>query len=57
MEDLNINYAHIGDAVYEVFVREKGHLFDCKFNKLHAYTVKFVNAGFRKSFWKKFQNF
>ncbi len=48
MEELNIrNYAHIGDAVYEVFVREKVILLTSNSNKLHRYTVKFVNAQFQ----------
>ena len=48
MQELNIrNYAHIGDAVYEVFVREKVILLTSNSNKLHRYTVKFVNAQFQ----------
>lgn len=58
MEDLNIrNYAHIGDAVYEVFVREKVIYLTANSNKLHSYTVKFVNAGFQKELLEKITEF
>ncbi len=48
MQELNIkNYAHIGDAVFEVFIREKTILLTSNLNKLHKYTVHFVNAAFQ----------
>lgn len=48
MEELNLrNYAHIGDAVYEVYVRERIIYLTSNSNKLHRYTVKFVNAQFQ----------
>lgn len=54
MEELNIkNYAHIGDAVYEVFIREKTVMITSNLNKLHKYTVHFVNAGFQSQLLDK----
>ena len=48
MQELNIkNYAHIGDAVYEVFVRERTIMLTSNLKKLHKYTVYFVNATFQ----------
>ena len=48
MQELNIkNYAHIGDAVYEVFIREHTILLTSNLNRLHKFTVGFVNAGFQ----------
>ncbi len=48
MQELNIkNYAHIGDAVYEVFIREHTIFMTSNLNKLHNITVKYVNAGFQ----------
>ncbi len=58
MQELNIrNYAHIGDAVYEVFVREKVILLTSNSNKLHKYTVKFVNAQFQTNLLETMQEF
>ena len=54
MQELNIkNYAHIGDAVYEVFVREHTILMTANLNRLHKYTVHFVNAGFQTELLEK----
>ena len=54
MEELNIkNYAHIGDAVYEVFIREKTIMMTSSLNKLHKYTVHYVNAGFQSELLEK----
>lgn len=48
MQELSIrNYAHIGDAVYEVFIREKTIYLTSNLNKLHKITTQFVNAGFQ----------
>ena len=41
------NYAHIGDAVWELFVREKTVLMTENLKKLHEFTVSFVNAEFQ----------
>lgn len=54
MQELNIkNYAHIGDAVYEVFIREKTILLTSNLKKLHKYTVALVNAGFQTELLEK----
>ena len=48
MQELNIkNYAHIGDAVYEVFIRERTIMMTSKLTNLHRLTVGFVNAKFQ----------
>ena len=48
MKEMNIkNYAHIGDAVWELFVREKTVLMTENLKKLHEFTVSFVNAEFQ----------
>jgi ribonuclease-3 family protein len=39
--------AHIGDAVYEVYVREKTINLTQNAKKLHRYTVALVNAEFQ----------
>ena len=54
MQELNIkNYAHIGDAVYEVFIRERTILLTSNLKKLHQYTVNFVNASFQTELLEK----
>ncbi len=54
MQELNIkNYAHIGDAVYEVFIREKTIMMTSNLNKLHKYTVHFVNAKYQSELLEK----
>lgn len=56
MNELNIkNYAHIGDAVYEVFIREHTIMMTGNLKKLHTLTVKFVNAGFQTELLTKLQ--
>ncbi len=58
MEELNIkNYAHIGDAVYEVFIREKTIMMTSNLNKLHKYTVHYVNAKFQSELLEKLMPF
>ncbi len=58
MQELNIkNYAHIGDAVYEVFIREHTILMTSNLKKLHKYTVYFVNAGFQTELLEKITPF
>lgn len=48
MIELNIkNYAHIGDAVWELYVREKTIFMTENLKKLHEITVSFVNAEFQ----------
>jgi len=54
LEELNIkNYAHIGDAVYEVFIREHTILMTANLKKLHNLTVHFVNAAFQTELLEK----
>ena len=54
MQELNIkNYAHIGDAVYEVFIRERTILLTSNLKKLHQYTVHYVNASFQTELLEK----
>ncbi len=54
MQELNIkNYAHIGDAVYEVFVRERTIMMTSNLSKLHHLTVNFVNAKFQTELLEK----
>ena len=58
MQELNIkNYAHIGDAVYEVFIREKTIFLTANLNRLHKYTVHFVNAAFQTELLEKLMPF
>ena len=58
MQELNIkNYAHIGDAVYEVFIREKTIMMTSNLKKLHKYTVHFVNAAFQTELLDKLMPF
>ena len=48
MNELNIkNYSHIGDAFWELYVREKTIFMTENLKKLHEYTVTFVNASFQ----------
>lgn len=54
MQELNIkNYAHVGDAVYEVFVRERTILMTSNLKRLHQLTVGFVNAKFQTELLEK----
>ncbi len=54
MQELNIkNYAHIGDAVYEVFIREHTIFMTSNLQRLHKYTIHFVNAGFQSELLEK----
>ena len=48
MIELNIkNYAHIGDAFWELFIREKTVFMTENLKRLHEITVSFVNAEFQ----------
>lgn len=40
-------YAHLGDAVYEVFIREKVISITSNSKKMHELTTKFVKAEFQ----------
>lgn len=58
MNDLPIrSYAHIGDAVYELYAREKTVLLSSKVDKLHKYTVNIVNAQFQVYLLDNIQDF
>ena len=58
MEELNIkNYAHIGDAVYEVFIREHTILMTANLNRLHNLTVGYVNAKYQTELLEKLTEF
>ncbi len=58
MQELNIkNYAHIGDAVYEVFIREHTIFMTSNLSKLHKFTVHFVNAEFQTELLNKIKPF
>jgi len=58
MQELNIrNYAHIGDAIYEVFIREKTIYLTSNLNLLHKLTVKYVNAGFQAELLEKITDY
>ena len=53
-QELNIkNYAHIGDAVYEVFIRERTIMLTSNLKKLHSLTVRYVNAKFQTELLEK----
>lgn len=52
--ELNIkNYAHIGDAVYEVFIRERTIIMTSNLKRLHELTVHYVNAAFQTELLEK----
>ena len=48
MKNLNLKcYAHLGDAVYELFVREKIILLTEKLSKMHKINTALVRASFQ----------
>ena len=48
MEEYNLkHFAHIGDAVWELFIREQVIKLANTQKKLHEFTVKYVNAEFQ----------
>lgn len=54
LQELNIkNYAHIGDAVYEVFIREHTIMMTSNLSRLHKLTVHYVNAAFQTELLNK----
>ncbi len=58
MSELPIrSYAFIGDAVYEVFVREKTILITTKPEILHKITSSVVKAEFHAEIFEKIQEF
>ena len=56
--ELNIkNYAHLGDALWELFIREKTVFLTQNLTKLHKYTVFFVNAQYQSEILKRLTEF
>ncbi len=48
MEELNLKcYAHLGDAVYEVFIREKVVMLTSKMSRMHKLNTALVRASFQ----------
>ena len=48
MEEMNLrNYAYIGDAVWELFVREKTIQMTNNAQKLHTITTQYVKASYQ----------
>lgn len=48
MEELNLKcYAHLGDAVYELFAREKVILLTTNLGKMHKINTTLVRASFQ----------
>jgi ribonuclease-3 family protein len=57
MNEMNLrNYAHLGDAVWELFVREIVIDFCQKPKDLHKLTTQYVNAGFQASMLEKIES-
>ena len=58
MVELNIkNYAHIGDAFWELYVREKTVYMTENLKRLHEITVSFVNASFQSELLEVLKDF
>lgn len=58
MKQLNIkNYAHLGDALWEVFIRERTVFMTENLPKLHKLTVSYVNAKFQSEILEKITPF
>ena len=56
MEEINLrNYAHLGDAVWELFIREMTVLQTQNSNELHKLTTDKVNAEFQNNLLIKLQ--
>ncbi len=50
------NLAHLGDGVYELFVREHTISMTQNIKKLHKLTVSYVNAEFQAELLEKIEN-
>lgn len=58
MENLSPkNYAHIGDAVWELYVREKIIEKTSNLSKLHKLNISYVNAAFQFDLLMKLDGF
>lgn len=56
MEDMNLkNYAYIGDAVWELFIREKTAVMTDNAKKLHKITTDKVQASFQAELLHKME--
>lgn len=56
--ELNLrSYAHIGDAVWELFVREIVIFRTTKASELHKMSVRYVNADFQTHLLENLQEF
>jgi len=51
------SYAHIGDAVYELYIREKTVYLTQNPKKLHNATITLVNAGFQADLLERLHDF
>lgn len=57
MKEINLrNYAHLGDAVWELFVREITVLQTQNAKELHKLTIDKVNAGFQNKLLNELQD-
>lgn len=57
MEDMNLrNYAYIGDAVWELFVREKTVKMTDNAKNLHKITTERVKASYQAELLHNFEN-
>lgn len=57
MEELNLrNYAYIGDAVWEIFVRERTIFLTDNAKKLHEITTSKVRAGYQAEILEKIED-
>lgn len=56
MEEMNLrNYAYLGDAVWELFIREKTVLKTRNANELHKITTDFVKAKYQNDLLMQIQ--
>lgn len=56
--DISIKgYAHLGDAVYELYVRDKVVLTTSNSNKMHTLTTSFVRAEFQANLLENLLDF
>ncbi|MBO6087043.1 ribonuclease III [bacterium] len=57
MEDMSLrNYAYIGDAVWELFVREKTVKMTDNAKNLHKITTERVKASYQAELFRNFEN-
>lgn len=57
MDEINLrNYAYLGDAVWELFIREKTILLTNNAKKLHKFTTDKVKGHFQAELLEKLEN-